>query len=55
MPPTFVAVPLKYFDTRSSARPTASKICAPVYDMYVEMPIFDMTFSRPLPTAFVKL
>ena len=46
-------MPLKYFSTSSLDSPTASKICAPVYDMYVEMPIFDMTLYKPLPTAFV--
>ena len=55
MPPTFDAVPWKYLSTSSRDRPIASKICAPVYDMYVEMPIFDITLCRPLPIALVKL
>jgi hypothetical protein len=42
---------LKYWSTNAFSRPTASKSCAPQYDMYVETPIFDMIFERPLPTA----
>ena len=30
-------------DERAAAGPTASKICAPQYDWYVEMPILDIT------------
>ena len=33
MPPTFDVVPEKYFSISARERPTASKICAPVYDM----------------------
>jgi hypothetical protein len=53
MPPTCEAVPGKYFCTKSCSRPIASKICAPQYDMYVLMPIFDMIFDRPLPIALM--
>ncbi len=52
MPPTLLAVPRKYLSTSSRFSPTASKIWAPQYDMYVLMPIFDITLFRPLPTAF---
>ena len=31
--------------------PTASKICAPLYDCSVEIPILAMTLSIPLATA----
>ena len=31
--------------------PMASKICAPVYDCTVEMPILDITFKMPAPAA----
>ena len=51
MPPTWLAVPRKYFSTSDFSRPTASNSCAPQYDMYVDTPIFDMIFDRPLPTA----
>jgi hypothetical protein len=36
---TLLAVPVKYLSTNSRTRPTASKICAPQWDWYVEMPI----------------
>ena len=42
-------MPVKYSSTSSWPRPIASKTCAPVYDATVEMPIFDITFSTPLP------
>ena len=32
-------------------RPIASNTWAPAYDDTVEMPIFDMIFSTPLPSA----
>jgi hypothetical protein len=34
----------------SSCSPSASKICAPLYDMSVEMPILAITLSMPSPT-----
>ena len=46
-------VPLKYFLIKSEDKPTASKICAPAYDWYVEIPIFDITLSIPFPIAFI--
>ena len=52
-PPMLLAVPRKYLSTRSLRKPTASKICAPQYDMYVLMPILDMTLFRPLPIALM--
>ena len=53
MPSTAVGVPVKYLSTNAVSRPTASKICAPQYDWYVEMPIFDITLSSPLPIALM--
>ena len=53
MPSTCDAVPWKYLSTKSRFSPIASKICAPQYDMYVLMPIFDMIFDSPLPTALM--
>ncbi len=47
------AVPVKYSSTRPFCRPTASKICAPVYEATVEMPIFDITLRMPLPAALM--
>ena len=52
MPPTCDAVPRKYLSTSVFSSPMASKSCAPQYDMYVDTPIFDMIFDRPLPIAF---
>ena len=52
MPSMRDAVPVKYSSTSGRWRPTASKICAPVYDATVEMPIFDITLRMPLPAAF---
>ena len=46
------AVPVKYSSTSDLWSPTASKICAPVYEATVEMPIFDITLRMPLPAAF---
>jgi len=46
-------VDVKYFATSSGARPIASKICAPQYDGMVEIPIFDITLSRPLPMPLI--
>jgi hypothetical protein len=43
MPSTLLAVPVKYLAMNSRCKPTASKIWAPQYDWYVEMPIFDIT------------
>ncbi len=54
MPSMLLAVPLKYLSTNSRVNPTASKICAPQYDWYVEMPIFDITLYRPLQIALMK-
>ena len=53
MPPSRLTVPVKYSSTSSRPRPIASKTCAPVYDATVEMPIFDITFSTPLPAALM--
>mmetsp|Transcript_25316 Transcript_25316/g.78974 ORF Transcript_25316/g.78974 Transcript_25316/m.78974 type:complete len:282 (+) Transcript_25316:743-1588(+) len=44
-------VPEKHVSTTSGWRPSASKICAPLYDWSVEMPILDMTLSNPLASA----
>jgi len=48
-------VPVKWRSTSSGASPTASKICAPQYEVSVEMPILDIVlripFAIPL-TAF---
>ena len=44
-------VPVKYRSTSFLSRPTASKTCAPVYEATVEMPILDMIFRTPLPSA----
>ncbi len=41
-------MPVKQRPTSSLARPTASKICAPLYDWIVEIPILEIVFSRPL-------
>ncbi len=38
----------------SDPSPIASKICAPVYEATVDTPIFDMIFSRPLPSALIR-
>ena len=54
MPSTLLAVPVKYLSTNAFCRPTASKICAPQYDWYVEMPILDITLFRPLQIALMK-
>ena len=51
MPPMRDGVPVKCVSTSSVASPTASKICAPQYDEIVEMPIFEIVFSRPLAIA----
>ena len=53
MPPMRDAVPVKCRSTSSGASPTASKICAPQYDGIVEIPIFDIVFSRPFAMPFV--
>src|SRR5688500_8670874 len=53
MPSTLDAVPVKYLSTSERASPTASKSCEPVYDMYVDTPILDITFFSPLPSALV--
>ena len=44
-------VPVKYRSIRSWSSPTASKTWAPVYEATVEMPILDMIFRTPLPSA----
>ena len=54
-PPSFEVVPVKYSSMNSCASPTASNACAPAYDEIVEMPIFDMIFSTPLPSALITL
>lgn len=46
-------VPGKQRSTTSPPRPRASKICAPLYDCRVEMPILAMTLRMPTPTAEV--
>ncbi len=46
---------MKYSSTISCDRPTASKICAIVYEPTVLMPILLMTLRTPLPSAFTRL
>ena len=46
---------MKYSSTRSWDRPTASKICAIVYEPTVLMPILLITLSTPLPSALTML
>ena len=46
-------MPVKYSSTTSEARPTASKICAPVYEATVETPILDMILITPLQAALM--
>lgn len=52
-PATMHGVPLKAVNMTSSARPNASNICAPWYDVSSEMPILDRIFNSPLSTAFL--
>ena len=52
IPPMRDAVPVKCRSTSSGASPTASKICAPQYELIVEMPILDIVLSRPLAIPF---
>ena len=47
------AVSEKHMAMTSSPRPSASKICAPLYDWSVEMPILAMTLRMPTPTALM--
>ena len=54
-PPSWLTVPVKNSSTRSCDRPIASKTWAPRYDATVEMPIFDITLSTPLPSALMRL
>ena len=51
MPPILLGVPVKYRSTSRGSSPTASKTWAPQYEETVEMPIFDMIFRTPLPSA----
>ena len=53
MPPIRDGVPVKWRSTSSRESPTASKICAPQYDEIVEMPIFEIVFSRPFAIPLV--
>ena len=46
-------VPVKYSSTSSWLSPMDSNTCAPVYEATVEIPIFDMILSTPLPAAFM--
>ena len=46
---------MKNSSTTDLRMPTASKIWAPRYDLKVEMPIFDITFTTPFSTALLKL
>ena len=48
-----LTVPVKYSSTTSGARPTASKIWAPVYDATVDTPILDMILMTPLQAALM--
>ena len=48
-----LTVPVKYSSTTSGARPTASKIWAPVYDATVDTPILDMILMTPLHAALM--
>ena len=54
-PPSGAEVPVKYSSTRSCDSPTASKICAIVYEPTVLMPILLITLSTPLPSALTML
>ena len=47
--------PGKYLFTTSSDIPIASNICAPQYDLRVEIPIFDIIFWIAFPDALIKL
>ena len=51
MPPSGDAVPAKQVLITSWPRPSTSKICAPQYELSVEMPIFDRILSRPFSAA----
>ena len=51
MPPIRDVVWVKYRSISSLLSPTASKICAPAYERTVEIPIFEIVFSTPLPIA----
>ena len=51
-PSTRDAVPLKHFATTDALSPSASKICAPLYEASVEMPILAKTLSMPCSTAW---
>ena len=51
-PSTRDAVPLKHFATTAALSPSASKICAPLYEASVEMPILANTLSMPCSTAW---
>ena len=52
MPPMRDGVPVKQRSISSFEMPTASNTCAPQYDDRVEMPIFEIVLSKPLPIAF---
>ena len=47
-------MPVKYWSTNSWLRPIASNAWAPAYEPTTEMPIFDMIFSTPLPSALMR-
>ena len=47
-PPMREAVPVKYRSMTPLSRPTASNIWAPEYENNVEIPILEMTLSKPL-------
>ena len=53
-PPSRLVVPVKYRSTNAWSRPIASNACAPAYEPTTEMPIFDMIFSTPLPSALIR-
>ena len=46
-------MPGKNSATSERDRPTASKLQPPRYDDSTEMPILDITFSRPSSSAFL--
>jgi len=52
-PPGRVVVPVKYSSTSSGSGRSPSKTWRAVYDATVEMPIFDMILSTPLPAALM--
>mmetsp|Transcript_5879 Transcript_5879/g.18050 ORF Transcript_5879/g.18050 Transcript_5879/m.18050 type:complete len:305 (+) Transcript_5879:4025-4939(+) len=54
MPPMRDGVPRKHSSMTSAPTPSASKICAPLYDASVLMPILAMVLRMPIPTPFAN-